>query len=769
MKNTSLDQQLLAPAETSRDQWWRCFFADSEDAQLICSSQGEILDANRNTVQLLGLNRGVISAKARSVFDFLTGVAAIKLEGWLVQRGKGRRAISSVTLNCEGKLSHLVDLRFLPLDDDHFLLTIKDASSRWRMESHVQRLLTAVDATPDVVFLTDTKFRLTFVNSAFQTVTGYGLEEALGRTADFLRAPDQHDKTAKCLESMEQGLDWRGEFINLRHDGTSYPIEASISPIYDKEGGFLGYAAFERDITQQKKLQHELELERNAVLSIINSIESAVYTMDREFRLSHINDGWKKMPPSHGWLTLNDPPQIGRALLDYVENAQNQLELDAGFRRVLKELQPLEIRAATNDGHHWLIKIAPWRVGEEVRGLTYVVIDQTKFHQLQSQLFQAQKMETIGALAAGVAHDFNNLLQAIRGNVSLLLLDQQLNDKTRLRLERIDQAANRSAGITQQLLSFSRASDENETILDFNQVIREAGDLVKRSLMSKVELLLAPAESPLKVRMDPTRAHQVLLNLCLNAQDAMPQGGRLTLRNALVPLTAEQAAGMHIAGGTDFLRSSVMDTGVGIAPELMGRIFDPFFTTKAKGKGTGLGLSIVHSVITQAGGFLEIKSTPGKGTTFDIYLPIVEANLSSAAPTTQSSLLKGTGRILVVDDLDLVQDFARTFLKSAGYDVLVASSAEEALEILENEAKTVDLLFTDYNMPGKSGRQLIHETAARWPHMKFILVSGFLEDSDRQQIEKEYGAQILNKPFHIAEAATLVAKMLGTVSHHSSK
>ena len=769
MKNTSLDQQRLAPAETSRDQWWRCFFADSEDAQLICSSQGEILDANRNTVQLLGLNCGVISAKARSIFDFLTGVAAIKLEGWLVQRGKGRRAISSVTLNCEGKLSHLVDLRFLPLDDDHFLLTIKDASSRWRMESHVQRLLTAVDATPDVVFLTDTKFRLTFVNSAFQTVTGYGLEEALGRTADFLRAPDQHDKTAKCLESMQQGLDWRGEFINLRHDGTSYPIEASISPIYDKEGGFLGYAAFERDITQQKKLQHELELERNAVLSIINSIESAVYTMDREFRLSHINDGWKKMPPSHGWLTLNEPPQIGRALLDYVENAQNQLELDAGFRRVLKELQPHEIRAATNDGHHWLIKIAPWRVGEEVRGLTYVVIDQTKFHQLQSQLFQAQKMETIGALAAGVAHDFNNLLQAIRGNVSLLLLDQQLNDKTRLRLERIDQAANRSAGITQQLLSFSRASDENETILDFNQVIREAGDLVKRSLMSKVELLLAPAESPLKVRMDPTRAHQVLLNLCLNAQDAMPQGGRLTLRNALVQLTPEQAAGMHVAGGTDFLRSSVTDTGVGIAPELMARIFDPFFTTKAKGKGTGLGLSIVHSVITQAGGFLEIKSTPGKGTTFDIYLPIVEANLSSAAPTTQSSLLKGTGRILVVDDLDLVQDFARTFLKSAGYDVLVASSAEEALEILENEAKTVDLLFTDYNMPGKSGRQLIHETAARWPHMKFILVSGFLEDSDRQQIEKAYGAQILNKPFHIAEAATLVAKMLGTVSHHSSK
>jgi two-component system, cell cycle sensor histidine kinase and response regulator CckA len=350
-----------------------------------------------------------------------------------------------------------------------------------------------------------------------------------------------------------------------------------------------------------------------------------------------------------------------------------------------------------------------------------------------------------------------------------LLLDEQLNETTRLRLERIDQAATRSAGITQQLLSFSRASDENETILDFNQVIREAGELVKRSLMSKVELLLAPADSPLKVRMDATRAHQVLLNLCLNAQDAMPDGGRLTLGNALVQLTSEQAARMHIAGGADFLRSSVTDTGVGIPSELVARIFDPFFTTKAKGKGTGLGLSIVHSVITQAGGFLEIKSTPGQGTTFHIYLPIVDANLSSAAPTTQASLLKGTGRILVVDDLDLVQDFTRTFLKSAGYEVLVASSAEEALEILENQAGAVDLLFTDYNMPGKSGRQLIHETYARWPQMKFILVSGYLEESDRQQIEKDYGAQILNKPFHIAEAATLVARMFGTVSHRPSE
>ncbi|MBI3414820.1 MAG: PAS domain-containing protein [Verrucomicrobia bacterium] len=669
---------------------WRRLFEESEDAQVICDARGEIAAANRKAAQLLGFDPAATLAPSL-VFDFLTAPTGGKLADWLRAGLKHPQAANGVSLVTEGQERHLIDLRAAPLDDGLCLLTLRDASRRWRMESHVQRLLTAVDATPDLVFLADAEFRLTFVNASFQIVTGYSIEDALGRPSDFLRAPNQADKIQEYLQCVGQGRDWQGELINLRSSGTTYPVESSISPIFDKDGGLLGYAAFERDITQKKKLQDELRLERNVVVSILHSLDSAVYTLDREFRLRHVNAAWKKMPPQHGWLALNEPPEPGRPLLDYVDTDEHRSELAQVFARVLEDGQPQEIRTAPSKDRHWLITIAPWQSDGEVRGLIYVVTDHTKFHELQSQLFQAQKMETIGALAAGVAHDFNNLLQAIRGNVSLLLLDEKISENTRVRLDRIDQAATRSAAITQQLLSFSRASDEKETVLDFNQVLHEAAELAKRSLMSKVELKIVAAASPVNVRMDATRAHQLLLNLCVNAQDAMPDGGQLVLSNTRIALTAEQATKAHTVVGATFVRCSVSDTGTGIPPEILARIFDPFFTTKAKGKGTGLGLSIVHSVVAQAGGFLEVESTPGRGTTFHIHLPCVEDSLTAQKPAGSSPMHQGTGRVLVVDDLDLVQEFTRTFLKAAGYDVLVASNAEEAVAVLAAESQPVDV------------------------------------------------------------------------------
>ena len=278
--------------------------------------------------------------------------------------------------------------------------------------------------------------------------------------------------------------------------------------------------------------------------------------------------------------------------------------------------------------------------------------------------------------------------------------------------------------------------------------------------MSKVELTLSPAAVPVNVRIDATRAHQLLLNLCVNAQDAMPDGGQLTLGNSLVELSPAQAAKVHAVPGALFVRCKVSDTGTGIPAEILQLIFDPFFTTKAKGKGTGLGLSIVHSVVAQAGGFLEVESAPGKGTSFLVHFPSVDDRVTASTPAENGPMLKGTGRVLVVDDLDLVQEFTRTFLTAAGYDVLVASTADEALDVLQSQAEPIDVLFTDYNMPGKSGRQLMHEVSARWPKMKLILVSGYLEESDRRQIEEQYGAHILNKPFNISEAADLIAEIL---------
>jgi PAS domain S-box-containing protein len=739
---------------------WRCLFDEAEEPQVICRSDGTVVEINLRASQLLGLTCAEADPNPRLV-DLLAPAAGRRLATALKANPVRAETIAAITVLCSGRIGMIADLHVLPLGDQHALVIFRDASKRWRMESHAQRLITAVDSTPDVVFLTDQEFHIAFVNAAFNVVTGHSVEDVLGREADFLRAPSEAAKVLEYRAAIGRGEGWVGELLNLRSNGEVYPVEAAISPIFDKRGGLLGYSAFERDISAKRRMQEEITLQRDYVQSIINSLDAAVYTIDRQFRLTHISDGWRKLPPQHGWLTLSAPPLAGACLLDLVRHPARRAELKELFESVLELRQPREIDTASEDlNYHWLIKIAPWWHRGDVAGLIYTVTDHTYLHQLKNQLYQAQKMETIGALAAGVAHDFNNLLLAVRGNVGLLLMDDALPTDARKRLEGIDQAAHRAAGITQQLLSFSRASDERETVLDFNEVIKEASQLARRSIKSNVKVRLQVHASAVKVRMDSTRAQQLLLNLCINALDAMPEGGQLTLANELTPLPPALAAKLQQPVGTQFLCCRVSDTGAGIPPEVLPRVFNPFFTTKDKDQGTGLGLAIVQSIVTKAKGAIEVATAVNQGTCFSVYLPLAQAGVTARAALPDTQLSYGTGRIMVVDDLDLVLDFTRSFLTAAGYDVLVASSAEQALEMMECLDRPVDLLFTDYNMTGKNGAQLIREVSARWPGVRFVLVSGYLEESQRIQVEEELHARILHKPFNMREATDLVARVL---------
>lgn len=743
---------------TDRTEWWRFLFNDSDDAQFVCTADASVVEANRRASRLFGLHPD--DPPPRALHSILTAPTLNRLREHFAGHADHTTTFQAISVRCEDRIGLVADLTVNALGGRFWLLCFKDASRRWRLETHAQRLITAVDSTSDVVILTDAQFRLTFVNAAFQIATGYTIEDALGRHLDFIRSPADQDRMTECVAQLKQGHDWSGEFMNLRADGTEFPAEVCVSPIFGKGDEFIGCVSLERDVSAKKRLQGELLLERNFVRSIINSLESAMYTVDRQFRITHLNDAWRRLPVHHGFLTLQEPPQTGRCLLDFVEDPAKRAELRTNFVKVLVEGRPQEHRISQGDGRYWLVNIIPWRHEEEIRGLIYKVTDNTQFINLQNQLYQAQKMETIGALAAGVAHDFNNLLLAIRGNVSLLLLDEAIEQQYSARLKQIDQAAVRAAEITQQLLSFSRASDEHITVLDFNQVIQEAAQLTRRTVRGKIAIRLEPSANPVKVQMDSTRAQQLLLNLCVNAQDAMPEGGKLTITNTIAALTQPQAAKAQRPPGTEFLRCAVADSGSGIPPEILPRIFDPFFTTKGHGKGTGLGLAIVQSVISKAGGFLEVDSIVGKGTTFYIYLPLDQGPVSTALPTPRSNLNQGTGRILVVDDLDMVLEFTGSFLHKAGYEILTANSAEEAIQVLAGQAKPVDLMFTDFNMPGKNGWQLIQEVAPLYPSMRIILSSGYLDDAERFQIESKFRVRILNKPYNISEATDLIAVVL---------
>ena len=752
------DVQQPRPRDTRSD-WWRSVFEASDDAQVICATNGRIHEINRRGSQLIGLTAATEWVH-HSIFDAVSGVTSKRLAEIFNRAHQQAETLSAVTLLSQaGHVRLIVDLQITPLGSSVWLVSIKDASRRWRMESHVQRLVAAVDSTSDVFFLTDAELRLTFVNAAFQNVTGHTIEDALGRTAEFLRAPSEGAKIKEYTDKIATGEDWTGELINQRANGGTYPVESVISPIHDRNGKLIGYVACERDVTLKKKLQEEIVRERNFARSIIASMDSAIYTMDREYKLTHVNHAWKKFPAQHGWLHLKNPPMTGDLFLDYVADPVRSVELQVVFSSVMRNGQPMEYHVSGPGRREWVVKISPLKHEKSIIGLIYIVSDHTKIQELQTQLYQAQKMETIGALAAGVAHDFNNLLQVIRGNLALLSQDSENADDQRFK--DIEEAAVRAADITDQLLSFSRASDEKMIVFDFNKIIKEVAQLTQRSLRGNITLRADPWTLPLKVRMDANRAHQVLLNLVVNAQDAMPEGGKLSISSREVGLPEKLAAKCKYPAGSRFICCSVTDTGTGIPPEIMTRIFDPFFTTKETGKGTGLGLSIVHTVVSQSGGCLEVHSEPGKGTTFEIYLPMVDSALTDdAKPVSRPALTKGTGRILVVDDLDLVRDFTESFLKSAGYDVFVAAEAEEALAILVKEEGKIDLMFTDFNMPGMDGLELIEEVSKRWPTIKFILASGYLDDLERERIVKECRAKILKKPYNVREATALILNVI---------
>jgi|KBSSwiStaDraftv2_1062776.scaffolds.fasta_scaffold27219_3 PAS domain S-box-containing protein len=737
--------------------WWKYLFEEAEDAIVVCNPFGAIALANKRATAQLGLG------PAACLFDVseLSSADANLLRQSLARTEREPAALAGIRFRCPRGSALVTDLHLVPFEKTDWLIVIKDASRRWRLEAQTQRLLAAIDSTPDVVILTDDSFHITFVNPAFETATGHTLEEALGRSVDSFQSPDEQAKSEEYLQGARRGADWVGELVMVRKDGSHYPVEMTFSPIQSGPGECIGAVAFQRDITSRRRIHDAFLAERNFVRSIINSLDGSLYTLDGKLRLTHVNDGWQRMPAEHGWLRLNGPPQVGRSFLEYVPDPTHRAELERNFRLVLAEGQPQEWQTVDEAGRHWQMKVFPWQHGGQIRGLIYKVTDNSAFVGVQNQLFQAQKMGTIGALAAGVAHDFNNLLLAIRGNVGLALLDPKTTPEIRTRLDQVEEAAARASDLSQQLLSFSRLSEEKVTVLDFNQVIKDATAMAKRVLRGKVSLKLQPTEAPIKVQLDLTRAVQMLLNLCINAHDAMPKGGTLTVTNSYVDLTDAQWTKVKRRRDGQFMRCSVADTGTGIPPELLPRIFSPFFTTKEKGKGTGLGLSIVHNVVSRAGGFIEVESVVGSGTTFHVYLPVNTGPLTRTDTELKQQLKKGSGRLLVVDDLDLVLEFAANFLKQAGYQVFTANGAEAALKVLVQQKGSIDLLFTDYSMPGRNGWQLIQDVNSHWPLTKCLLASGYLDDEERAEIAKNPAVRILNKPYGIPEATRVIAEMLG--------
>jgi PAS domain S-box-containing protein len=380
---------------------------------------------------------------------------------------------------------------------------------------------------------------------------------------------------------------------------------------------------------------------------------------------------------------------------------------------------------------------------------------------LQAQLDQAQKMETLGILAGGVAHDFNNLLQAMGGNIDMLLLNRSEDDMDRLRLETIRKSITRAGNLVRQLLLFSRKDPGRRQKVDLDVEIREAVEILRRTIPKMIEVECSFSPDPWPIEADPVQVEQVLFNLGRNASDAMPSGGRLHIATSNECITEDQAGEQGNLKPGSYVRMTVADTGCGMDPRTLEHIFDPFFTTKELGKGTGLGLSSVYGVVQSHGGMITCSSRPGRGTAFVIHWPAMEsATEEIPVPEVPGLPESGHETILVVDDDQDIRDLTVEALEAFGYRMLEAQSGEEALAVCSRWGEPVDLVVLDLGMPGMGGRHCLKELVQRYPEINVLIASGYLADSSEEDMRKQGARGFIGKPYNIADLLAVVRRIL---------
>src|SRR5208337_2507309 len=398
--------------------------------------------------------------------------------------------------------------------------------------------------------------------------------------------------------------------------------------------------------------------------------------------------------------------------------------------------------------------------GKRVR--LVVAQDISERRHLEQQLRQSQKMEAIGRLAGGVAHDFNNLLMVIKGHTELLLNVLPPSDHIARKIEQIDRSADRATALTRQLLAFSRMQVLQPQVINLNSIVAEMGKLLPRLIGEDVELVVRAEQQLGAIRADASQMEQIIMNLAVNARDAMPGGGKLVIETKNADLDQTYTASHPLMKPGAYIRITVSDTGCGMDAETQSHIFEPFFTTKEKGKGTGLGLATVYGIVKQSGGFIWVYSELGKGTCFKIYLPRVDqAEEQVGVPKPTAEIPSGTETVLLTEDEADVREIARQFLESGGYKAIEAKNGREAIELARQNAGKIELLVTDMVMPGMTGQELAVNLQHEQPNVRVIFMSGYSEHAATEMADADPGVRLLTKPFSRSALLRAAREMLG--------
>jgi two-component system cell cycle sensor histidine kinase/response regulator CckA len=638
---------------------------------------------------------------------------------------------------------------------------IQDITEHKRMESSLrkseEKFAKAFQCVPAVVTLCDLTedSRLVDVNEAFEQVCGYRREEAIGRNAVELGLwadPGEHEESAKQFRVAGRLRNFEHRFHRKNGDiGTGLTSSESI----ELDGKPLAISAT-IDITEQKKTEAAM---RSLVTAIEQAGETIVIT-GIDGTIQYCNPAFEKITGYSKEEAIGQNPRVlksGKHSPEFYEQLWTTItqgQVWTGHMINRKKDGALYEEEAT---------ISPIRDGSGgISGFVAVKRDVTERLQLERQFLQAQKLETVGRLAGGMAHDFNNLLTVINGYSDLLLQLLKAPDPLTAYAEEIRKAGERAARLTKQLLAFSRKQVIEPRVLDLNTTIRESTAMLRRLIGEDIALTAHLCASLGQVTADPDQIHQVIMNLVVNARDAMPEGGKLNIATANADLDEDGAAVHPDAIPGRYILMTVTDTGHGMDETTRQQIFEPFFTTKEVGKGTGLGLSTVYGIIRQSGGWIDVWSEVGVGTSFKVYLPRTDGSPLKEANSVGAPAAEGRETVLVVEDQEGVRSYTKAALKRCGYHVIEASDGEEALAVIKHHSGQIDLLLTDIVLPGMNGKELSKRLKELRPDLKVLFISGYPADVIAHRGKLDPGVAYIAKPFSPDALAAKVREVLAT-------
>lgn len=756
---------------------WRQILVNTPQIGVSINPDGKISFANEHLLRLTGWEQEevmgqdwfdffvpeYIREEIRSVFKAVIEERDIRefstYENEIISKSGELRNIAWSNVITKDAQDDIIDVTCLGVD----LTERKKAEEAIRNSE--ERYRTILERMEDGYFEVDIAGNFTFFNEAMLSMLGFTEGEMMGmnnrKFMDKSNAKKVFDTFNQVYRTGEpyKAFDWE----LIRKDGSISNIDTSVSLIKDEAGEAVGFRGIARDITEKKMAEKALLQSERQKNLILNSTSEKVIYYTPDLRVVWAN---RAAGQSAG---KSEKALVGLSCKE-IWGHDGEPCTSCAVQKAKDTKMPQSSEKHTPDGRIWDMRAYPIlnddgkvealaAFGQEI---TEKKRAEEKRAQLEEQINQAQKLESIGRLAGGVAHDLNNLLSPILGYSEMLLQETGAADSGRGKLKEILKAGERARDLVQQLLAFSRKQMLEFKSVDLNALLKNFDQFLRRTIRENIDINIQLAPSLPLVKGDPGQLEQVIMNLAINAQDAMPDGGKMIIETEVVELDESYAAENPDTARGPHVRLTVMDTGCGIDEETLATIFEPFFTTKEVGKGTGLGLATVYGIVKQHGGNVWAYSERGMGTTFKVYLPVSADGLEEQEASSQSTLsgTEGAETILLVEDNNQVRELSRSVLEGKGYKVLTAETGQDAIKLLETHEGPIGLLLTDVVMPEMDGRRLFERISRLYPDIRVIYMSGYTVDVIAHHGVIDTGVNFLQKPFAIKDLAAKVRQAL---------